>query len=336
MVPNIFVSSTIDDLLHLREAIRDTIRDIGYNPVMSEYGDVGYMPSTTAEDSCYLSIRNCQLAILIIGKRYGSLSNNNLSVTHNEFCTARESKIPVICLVDPEVLSFKKVYDASSTSDGAMFPGMDVPQKTFSFIRDIIESGQNNAILPFSNVSHARELLKKQLAFIFGDLLASRYDPLKAEVKDILAEVMAMRKELSRKDSTFDQRMVVALRFLVDDDNSAYKHLIEQTLGPIDTVINDLLDSESFDVFLEKTGITLEIEPVEFDLKNKGKEGYTFMSERIWGRRKPDQEKPSLASFACNPTNKKLLLNPNAKEMFDRKHERFRLATGQAGSSFTG
>jgi len=50
MIPNVFVSSTISDFHHLRDAIRDTITELGYHPVMSEYGDIGYLPSVSAEE----------------------------------------------------------------------------------------------------------------------------------------------------------------------------------------------------------------------------------------------------------------------------------------------
>ena len=66
MAPNIFISSTILDLADLRESIRDLLLDIGYNPVMSEYGEIGYLPSSSAEDSCYLALRDCQLAIVTL------------------------------------------------------------------------------------------------------------------------------------------------------------------------------------------------------------------------------------------------------------------------------
>ena len=43
MIPNVFVSSTIQDLHHLRDAIREAIVDLAFSPVMSEYGDIGYV-----------------------------------------------------------------------------------------------------------------------------------------------------------------------------------------------------------------------------------------------------------------------------------------------------
>jgi hypothetical protein len=73
MIPNVFVGSTIEDLHHLRDGIRETLDDLGYIPVMSEYGDIGYKPTTTVERSCYHSLVDCHLAVIIVGKRYGSM-----------------------------------------------------------------------------------------------------------------------------------------------------------------------------------------------------------------------------------------------------------------------
>jgi hypothetical protein len=41
--------------------------DLAYTPNMSDYGEIGYINATTAAESCYRSVRQCQLAILIIG-----------------------------------------------------------------------------------------------------------------------------------------------------------------------------------------------------------------------------------------------------------------------------
>ncbi len=71
MIPRVFVSSTISDLKHVRDAVRDAITDIGYQPVMSERGEIGYYPDTTAAASCFKDAEQCELGVLIIGKRYG-------------------------------------------------------------------------------------------------------------------------------------------------------------------------------------------------------------------------------------------------------------------------
>ena len=121
MTPNVFISSTIADLHHLREALRDTVQDLGYNPVLSEFGDIGYLPQTSAEDSCYITMKDCQLAVLIVGKRYGSLSDDGRSVTHNEFLTATATTIfPSATLSD--YLGADGVMGGASVFSTAPFP----------------------------------------------------------------------------------------------------------------------------------------------------------------------------------------------------------------------
>ena len=295
---------------------------------MSEYGDIGYLPATSAEESCYVSVKNCQLAVVFIGKRYGSVSDNALSITHNEFWAARRNKIPTICLVDHEVLSFKKVFDCRNPKQPTPnFPSMDSPENTFQFIQNVIDGSENNAILPYKTVTEARALLKKQLALIFGDLLSSRFDPLKAEIKDVLSEVMTLRHDLNDRRATLDQRFLTAFRFLVDDDNKEYRQLIVRTVGPIDTALPLVLQSTTFDEFVHNAGITLKVFEEHLDLKSEMTKGCNFASERVWGRQESGEDKPPTAFYTCW-NGKKVLMNARAKQMFDWKHEQFRLAVG--------
>jgi len=111
MIPNVFISSTIEDLHYLREGLRDAVNELAYRPVMSDYGEVGYLHPETAAESCYRSVKECQIAVIIIGCRYGNPSaEGGVSVTHKEFRTARDEGIPLIALVEKEVMSFKKVF----------------------------------------------------------------------------------------------------------------------------------------------------------------------------------------------------------------------------------
>lgn len=334
MIPNIFVSSTIDDLQHLRDAIRDTIReDLAYIPVMSEYGDVGYLPTESAQGSCYLSVKNCQMMIVFIGKRYGSVSPNGFSVTHNEFRAAREHGIPTIAFVDHEVLSFKKVYDVSRENNlRPPFPGMEAPEKTFGFVQEIMDAGTNNAILVFGKVSEARELLKKQLASMFGDLISSRAAPIKGEIKDILSEVMTLRHELSQAQS-IDHRFRATIRFLVDDRNDYYRHFIEHTFGPIDTAVRLLLDNPDFASFVEAAGIQLKefADDAAFSVAEKdalAQHELTYGSTSPWGAPEEPGMAPPAARFVCL-RGKKAIVNAEAMAKLKYHHEQLRLSVGE-------
>jgi hypothetical protein len=154
--------------------LRESILELGYNPVLSDHGDVGYLPTESAAESCYLALRDCQLVVMILGKRYGCISHGDISVTHHEFRTAREHGIPAITLVEHEVLSFMQVHSANATS--VLFPGMDRSDKTFAFLGEVRDSALNNGVLPFLTVTEARLQLRRQLAHIMGDLLRRQYD----------------------------------------------------------------------------------------------------------------------------------------------------------------
>jgi hypothetical protein len=335
MIPNVFVSSTIIDFHHLRDAIRDTINELGYNPVMSEYGDVGYLPSLSAEDSCYSTMQDCQLAIILIGKRYGDISANGLSVTHNEFRTARSKKIPVICLVDREVIAFKQIYDANTSNDNIpSFPGMDAPQKTFEFTNEFINSDVNNGFLEFGNVSEVRSHLKRQLAHLFGELLRSRFDPLKVEIQDVLSEIKTLRHELLKDTKSDYLPLLKSFRFMLDDKNGYFSSISECMFGSVDEAIPILIESKTFDDLIEKSGLELKITESILQLSHEDKDNRVrYHVEGIFSEfRDYFPRDDNILNFACT-RDKKLLLNRIAKEYFDLKFEQFKQTITTKGKS---
>jgi hypothetical protein len=259
MIPNIFISSTIQDLGHLRDSIRDLIFEIGYNPIMSEYGEIGFLPTNSAEESCYLALRDCHLSIIIIGKRYGSISENGLSVTHNEFITSRERKVPVIFLVSEEVMSYKRVYDVNEKSEDLTFPGMENPSMLFQLIREFSESKINNGLIQFTNVQSATNNLKKQLAHIFGDLLKKQFDPTKGEIKDILSEITTLRHILLKKEEKIARKFSNAFRFLLEEENIYLKEITEIVSESLEEGVPKLIGSNNLDEFLESYNVEIKV-----------------------------------------------------------------------------
>ena len=271
MIPNVFVSSTIADLQHLRDAVRETIIELGYTPIMSDYGDIGYLPTESAEKSCYVTMPECQIAILIIGKRYGCLSENNFSVTHNEFRKAKENGIPIISIVDQEVLSFKRVYDANAENSlKTNFPNMDNPILTFSFINEITDCPTNNGILPFDSATKAKQELKKQIAHFFGQLITDRFNPIKTHITDILSEIKTLRHELLKDSGNEPTKFYEAMKFLLSNDNliSEFKFFIDAFFDGVETGIPSLLSATSFMEVIELSKGKIELS-----------EGYTDKSE---------------------------------------------------------
>lgn len=259
MIPYVFVSSTVEDLHHLRDAIRDAIVELAYHPIMSEYGDIGYLPSTSVVESCALSVQECQLAVLIIGKRYGFLTDDGRSITHTEFHAARERRIPVICLVERDILTYKKVFDANRAEKPSVaLPGMENADKTFGLIDEILRSPTNNAVLAFSTVAEARSLIKTQIAHLLGDLLRRGQDPIKEDVRQVLTELKTLRHEIAGGTES-SPRFMRAARVLLDEEHEEFREILEALFETVDAAIPQLLDCELFaEVIKRATGKPLE------------------------------------------------------------------------------
>lgn len=261
MVPSVFISSTVEDLRHIRDAVRATVDEIGYRPVMSEYAEIGYMNGDAAEGACYKTVDECQIVVLIVGKRYGSRSrvDSDRTVTENEFDVAAKGGSRIITLVDQDVWTFKKVYENNTPSSKVKFPGMNDPTRTFEFLNRISALPSRNAIIPFSNASEVRDVIKRQLAIMVYNLLAEKTSPTTASINDILCEVKTMRTAME-KNGKPDAKFMAAIRFLLDDENVQVRNLIKGVnAGPIETAIPKIEQCADFAAFLKSLGVTLSI-----------------------------------------------------------------------------
>ena len=285
MIPTVFISSTVDDLRHIRDAVRATVEEVGYQPVMSEYGEIGYMGGDAAEDACYRTVPGCQLVVLIIGKRYGSAARNypDKTITELEFEKAQENSSRIITLVDKEVLGFKKVFDANPHEKKVKYPGMNEPRKTFEFISRVSRAATKNAILPYSTASDVRGLLKRQFAILFYDLLESRVSPAIASINDILCEVKTMRQAMT-KEAKPDVKFLAAIRFLLDDENVQFRNIIKDaTSGLVETAIPKIEANEDLEGFLRDSRIKYQVmdlgEGLRFPKSLKFKHGCGFVPQ---------------------------------------------------------
>jgi hypothetical protein len=294
MIPNVFVSSTIKDLHYLREAIRETIIDLAYYPVMSDFGEVGYLNPTTAAASCYRSVEQCQLFILIIGRRYGTLGDDGMSVTHREFKSAQEKGVPSITFIEPQVLTYKDVFDtAPENSMWESFPHMDHPRRTFQLVDEVGRSAVYNAILPFDGVADAKRKLKLQIADFVGSYLHDGTRPFRADFRELLAELKTLRNQIAHpsrdaaKNREESRLYLQTMRFLLDERNADYRKFLQGLTGDIDGAIPIVMKSKTFEDVLKKVGSKLDIHPdAEFQefMKDKWQElGITGATYSVFG-----------------------------------------------------
>jgi hypothetical protein len=178
-IPRVFISSTCYDLKHIRENLKYFVKTIGYEPVLSDDGDVYYGVDAHTHDACLSEVATCQLFILIIGGRYGGEHKDKEgSITNNEYREAVKNKIPIFALVESAVYSDHHTYLSNKKSNPDFYEKIAYTSidniKIFGFIDEVRKNSINNALVSFNNFADMEVYLKKQWAGMMYDLLAER------------------------------------------------------------------------------------------------------------------------------------------------------------------
>jgi hypothetical protein len=199
--PRVFISSTCYDLKHIRESLKYFVKGIGYEPVLSDDGDVFYNPQSHTHDSCLDEVSTCQLFVLIIGGRYGGIHQDSTeSITNEEYRTAVSNNIPIFTLVDQSVSSDHHLYQMNGKNDDidrdkVTYPASD-NVKIFHFINEVRKNTINNAIQPFKNFLDIEEYLKKQWAgMLFDFLLKAKNEQQLSLTNNLLSDLSIASKK---------------------------------------------------------------------------------------------------------------------------------------------
>jgi hypothetical protein len=299
---------------------------------MSEHGEIGFLPDAPAADSCFDEAANCDIGILIVGKRYGDIYHDGASVTHLEYRRLKDSGIPIVTLVENDLLAYQQLFEANK-SIGLSFPGMDNPAKTFDLIGEIKASPKNNGVAEFTHIDDARSYIRAQLAHLFGNLLRKHEeDPVKGEVRDILAEVRALRAELKADDKGNQTETINFLRVsraLLDDIRKQYKDFLFCLLGGADAAAKAIIGYQSTDDLLKgyRCSVTL-FESVEALRAETEKDDYSKQPHRAswWSDMRTamqvggEKGGAGWAVFA----GRRVLLTKSALTLFEEDHAAFR------------
>ena len=180
--PRVFISSTCYDLGQVRDSLVDFILSYGFEPVLSDRGDVFYHPDIHTHDSCLNEVGNCQLCILIIGGRFGGTYkvDPTKSIVNAEYIAARDNKIPLFTFVKSNIHHDRHVFSKNKDRKGAVkivYPSIDDnshAEQIFSFIDDVNRAPTNNGIFPFDFARDIASILRKQWAGMIFDFLDRR------------------------------------------------------------------------------------------------------------------------------------------------------------------
>jgi len=184
-VPKVFISSTCFDLSEIREQLRKFVLSFGFDPILSEHGDVFFHPDLHTHEACTHEVGNCQLFILIIGGRFGGTyqkSDSGKSITNAEYEAAKTLNIPIFTYINRSVLSNHHLYKANKDNNEVSATKIKYPaienqkhaEDIFKFIDSVRGPSKNNAYEGFDKFSDIESHLRKQWAGLFFEFLKTR------------------------------------------------------------------------------------------------------------------------------------------------------------------
>ncbi len=168
-VPTAFLSSTCYDLKQIRIDIKNFFEgNLGFDILLSEYNSFPVNPDTNTIDSCLEAVKKyADLLILVVGGRYGYVTDKGKSVTNLEYLTAKEKNIPIYVFVDKKVSNVMEIWRKNRDAD---FSSVVDSTKVFEFV-DSLKNKENIWVYEFEVAQDIIATLKRQIAYLFLNML---------------------------------------------------------------------------------------------------------------------------------------------------------------------
>lgn len=226
--PRVFISSTCYDLKYIRENLRFFIRTIGYEPILSEDGDVFYNPRAHTHDACISEVSTCQIFVLIIGGRFGGkFKDSEKSITNMEYAEAVKLGIPIFALVENSVYSEHNVFNENKKKNKKIkpediaYPSVD-NVRIFDFIDEVRKNVINNSIFPFKDFSDIESYLKKQWAgmmhyYITSETEAKRINQLFDSISEATQKIEVFTRQVASSVGDKQTKLTIKLYDLMLD-----------------------------------------------------------------------------------------------------------------------
>jgi hypothetical protein len=214
--PRVFISSTFYDLRHIRADLERAIKELGYEPILHERGQVPYGSTEKLEEYCYNEIQHCDIVVAIIGGRYGSESEYGpYSISQVELQTAVKLGKQVYLFIEAPVYSEFGTYLDNKDVEGVRYRYVD-SIKVYEFIEEVNALPQNNAIFAFETSADIARYLKEQWAGLFQRFLQDQsrlgevrmMDDLRGTVKTLNQLVTFLTEERRNSDAAIKDILV--------------------------------------------------------------------------------------------------------------------------------
>lgn len=165
--PTIFISSTCYDLKQIRADIKEFFeRNYGFNAMLSEFDSFPIDPSVGTFENCLSNVDNyADMFLLIVGNRYGYITDKGKSITNLEYLHAKAKGIPIFVFISNQLYNNLPLWRANKDAD---FSSVVDSPKIFEFIADIYDEA-HQWIYTYNGERDIEMTMKSQLALIFSD-----------------------------------------------------------------------------------------------------------------------------------------------------------------------
>ena len=165
--PTVFVSSTCYDLKQIREDIRDFFQNsYGLEVMLSEFDSFPVDPCIGTFENCLKNVDECaDIFVLIVGTRYGYVTDKGKSITNLEYLHAKAKGIPIYVFVSKQLYNSLPLWRKNKDSD---FSGIVDNTQIFDFVDEIYNECRQ-WIYTYDSVRDITATLKNQLLLVFSD-----------------------------------------------------------------------------------------------------------------------------------------------------------------------
>lgn len=194
--PRVFLSSTFYDLRHVRGELERFIRDMGYEPILNERGQVTYGSAEALEKYCYREVEKASMLVSIVGGRFGSASKDNdqYSISNMELKAAIKQGKQVYIFIESGVHSEYRTYLKNKKAKIEYHHADDV--RIYNFIEEIYALPLNNQISSFSDIPEITTYLKEQWAGLLDLFLQEKSQEQIARITDTIQSTAQTLKDL--------------------------------------------------------------------------------------------------------------------------------------------
>lgn len=186
-IPTVFVSSTCYDLGQIREDLKEFLEiNYGFETLLSEFNSFPIDPCKGTFENCLENVdKRADVFILIIGDRYGYITDSGKSITNLEYLHAKAKGVPIFIFVKKSIYNNLSLWRDNQDCDFSKI--VDNP-KLFEFVSEIYDS-DGVWVYNFERFQDIKITLKNQFALIFSDGLALREKMISKAFTDIERQV---------------------------------------------------------------------------------------------------------------------------------------------------